>query len=214
MAQIVPAILEKTKEGFVDKLARLTKLPGVERIQVDFGDGIFVPNAMLPVTEMEVLNPAFHFEAHLMVSEPKDFFDYQLSGFKTILVHYEAFPSAAELRQSLANIKAAGLKPGICLKNETPVTVLQEFYPEVEQFQQLGIVPGFQGQAFLEDTYERVAQLRKLLPNAIIEVDGGVSAANAGRLAKSGADLLIAGSALLKALDLQAAYEQLLQEIK
>lgn len=196
------------------KLAKITKLPGVSRIQVDFGDGVFVPNAMLPVSEIEILNPAFHFEAHLMVKEPKDFFDYQLSGFKTLLVHYEAFSNPEGLRQAISAIKSAGLKPGICLKNETPVSVLEGFFPEVEQFQLMGIVPGFQGQPFLENTYQRVAELRKRLPNAIIEVDGGVSLENAKRLAQSGADLLIAGSALLKAPDISIAYEQLTQEIK
>lgn len=214
MAQIVPAILEQTKEDFLDKLTRVSKLPGVERIQVDFGDGKFIPNAMLPVTEIEVLNPAFNFEAHLMIEQPKDFFDYQLSGFKTVLVHYEAFPNEAELKAALAAIRAAGLKPGLCLKAETPVEVAKAFHAEVEQFQLMGVDPGFQGQPFLENTFGRVAELRKLLPNAIIEVDGGVSLNNARQLKESGADLLVAGSALIKAPDIQVAYEQLLQEIK
>lgn len=214
MAQIVPAILEQTKEDFLDKLTRVSKLPGVERIQVDFGDGKFIPNAMLPVTEIEVLNPAFHFEAHLMVEQPKDFFDYQLSGFKTVLVHYEAFPNETELKAALAAIRAAGLKPGLCLKTETPVEVVKAFYNEVEQFQLMGVNPGFQGQPFLESTFGRVAELRRLLPNAIIEVDGGVSRGNARRLKESGADLLVVGSALIRAPDIQVTYEQLLQEIK
>lgn len=214
MAQVVPAILEKTKEGFLDKLARITKLPGVSRIQVDFGDGAFVPNSTLPVSEIEVPGPAFHFEAHLMVESPKDFFDYQLSGFKTVLIHFEAFTSPKEVHMAIEQIKNAGLRPGLCLRNETPVAVLEEFYPEVEQFQLMGIVPGFQGQPFLENTFERVAELRKRLPNAIIEVDGGVSLQNAKQLVASGVDLLIAGSALLKAPNIQIAYEQFLQEIK
>jgi ribulose-phosphate 3-epimerase len=214
MAQIIPAILEKTKEGFADKLARITKLPGVSRIQVDFGDGIFVPNSMLPISEIEVPSLAFHFEAHLMIQAPKDFFDYQLSGFKTLLIHFEAFSSPEEVRTAIGQIKNAGLNPGICLKYESPISVLESFYPEVEQFQLMGIVPGFQGQPFFENTFERVAELRQKLPNAIIEVDGGVTLQNAKRLVESGADLLIAGSALLKAQDIHFAYEQLLQEIK
>ena len=204
----------KPKKDFFDKLARVTKLPGVNRIQVDFGDGVFVPNQMLPVSEIEVLSPAFHFEAHLMMQAPQDFFDYQLSGFKTVIVHFEAFANAAALHQAVSQIKTAGLRPGICLNNETPVEVLEEFYPDVEQFQLMGIVPGFQGQPFFENTFERVAELKKRLPNAIIEVDGGVSLQNAKRLIESGADLLIAGSALLKAPDIQIAYKQFLQEIK
>ena len=76
MSTIIPAILETTKADFSEKLNLVTKLPSVERIQVDFGDGEFVPNRMLSISDIDLLNPAFTWEAHLMVKEPKDFFDY------------------------------------------------------------------------------------------------------------------------------------------
>jgi ribulose-phosphate 3-epimerase len=213
MAKIVPAILEITKAGFVEKLNLVTKLPGVERIQVDFGDGVFVPNKMLQVSEMDVLNPAFHFEAHLMVKAPEDFFDYELCGFKTIIIHFEAYESKEALLRAIRNIKEIGLRPGICINNSTPVSVLKEFHPEVTQFQLMGITPGFQGQLFLENTFERIKELRGLLPNAIIEIDGGVSLQTIKKLAESGADLLIAGSALVKQQNILDAYKKLKFEI-
>ena len=119
MAQIVPAILENTKEQFLDKISRVVKLPGVERIQVDFGDGEFVPNKILSVSEIDALNPAFHWEAHLMIKEPQDFLDYEISGFKTILVHYEAYQSEADLKSALSVIKKSGLKAGLAINPPT-----------------------------------------------------------------------------------------------
>src|SRR6185369_914244 len=106
MAKLVPSILEATKDGFQNIYRQETKLPGVERIQVDFGDGEFVANKILPVDEIEPLNPAFHWEAHLMVKEPKEFLDYQICGFKTIIIHYEAFGNKEDLLQSVAAIKS------------------------------------------------------------------------------------------------------------
>ncbi|MEK7161658.1 MAG: hypothetical protein AAB729_03130, partial [Patescibacteria group bacterium] len=104
MPQIVPAILEKTSEAFAEKLSLICKIPGVERIQVDFGDGVFIENKLLEVGEMDSLNPAFHWEAHLMVKEPNDFLDYQICGFKTLIVHYEAFSSVSELIATIQTI--------------------------------------------------------------------------------------------------------------
>lgn len=214
MAKIVPAILETTKAGFAERLNLAIKLPGMERIQVDFADGQFVPNKLLSVSEMDVLNPAFHFEAHLMLKSPMDFFDYELCGFKTIIVHYEAYANISDLKTAIKNIKDLGLKPGICINNSTPVEVLKEFYPDVSHFQIMGIVPGFQGQPFLENTFERIVELRKLLPNAMIEIDGGVNLKNIKKLAESGADFLSVGSALVKQPNVLEAYEKLKFEIQ
>jgi ribulose-phosphate 3-epimerase len=214
MAQIVPAILENSKEQFLDKMSRIVKLPGVERIQVDFGDGAFIPNKILPITEVNTLNPAFHWEAHLMVKEPKEFLDYQICGFQTLLVHYEAFVSIADLTAALEAIKTLGMKCGVVINPATKVGVLKEFAGLADQFLIMGVNPGFQGQAFVEATIDRVKELRRLLPNAIIEVDGGVSAQNARQLAEAGVDLLVVGSALVKAPNILEAYEVLLKEIK
>lgn len=209
MAQIVPAILEQDEAGFSDKVARVTKLAGCERIQVDFGDGVFIKNRLLPVADIDSLNPAFHWEAHLMIKEPADFLDYQIAGFKTILVHYEAYPSVEELQQAVVSIKAQGLKPGIVINPDTKVEVLRVFDNAANHFLIMGVHPGYQGQAFIPETVERVAALRKLIPGAIIEVDGGVNVDNIPQLVKAGADLLVVGSAIVKASDMQQAWGRL-----
>jgi ribulose-phosphate 3-epimerase len=213
MPQIVPAILEKDISGFSDKSARATSLPGCERIQVDFGDGVFIKNNLLSVSDIGPLNPTFHWEAHLMVKDPQDFLDYQIAGFKTILVHFEAFDNTDELHKAISKIKQQGLKPGIVINPNTAVFVLKDFEKTAGQFLIMGVHPGFQGQSFIEGTADRVAELRKLIPAAIIEVDGGVNKDNIGKLAKAGADLLVVGSAIVKAPDMMIAWEKLNEEI-
>jgi ribulose-phosphate 3-epimerase len=213
MPKLVPSILETTKEGFLNIYRQETKLMGVERIQVDFGDGIFVPNKILDISEIDLLSPAIHWEAHLMVNEPKDFLDYQICGFKTIIVHYEAFKNQKDLLEAVLAIKTMGMDPAVCLKNETPVSVAKDLSQYVNHFQLMGVNPGFQGSPFFENTYERVAELRSLLPNAIIEVDGGINIENLKKISQSGADLLILGSSITKVPNMQEAWEQLGQQL-
>lgn len=211
MAQIVPAILEKTKEEFLHKVSLVTKIPGIERIQVDFGDGQFIENQLLDASEMDTLNPAFTWEAHLMVKAPKDFLDYQICGFKNIIVHYEAYPSVHELNYILPKIKALGFKVGVAISPETPVQVLKDVM--TDQYLIMSVVPGKQGQAFIPTTPNKIKELRSLLPHAIIEVDGGVNETNIKILKEAGADLICVGSSLVKAQDVNLEYEKLLAAI-
>lgn len=211
MAIILPAILEKTKEAFKERLALVCKVPGVTKIQVDFGDGEFIENKLLEAGDMDTLNPAFEWEAHLMVKNPNDFLDYQICGFKTLIVHYEAFNSVDELKSCLSNIKAMGFKAAVAINPSTSVSVLKEVL--ADQYLIMSVVPGKQGQSFLPQTIEKIKELRKHYPHAIIEVDGGVNETNIKSIKQAGADLICVGSALVKAENLNLAYEKLLKEI-
>lgn len=213
MAQLVPSILETSKEAFLHTYSQEVKLPGVSRIQVDFGDGIFVPNKMLPVEEIDLLNPAISWEAHLMIKSPRDFLDYQICGFKTIIVHYEAYPNEAELKEAILKIKSMGLEPAVAIKNETPIQVLASLVGNIQHIQIMSVKPGFQGSAFMEDTYERIAAARQLLPHAVIEVDGGINLDNAKKVAAAGADYLILGAAITKAPSMSEAFEKIQSEL-
>ena len=209
MATIVPAILETTKEGFLDKLSRVQKIPGVQKVQIDFADGEFVPHTILPIEEIDSLNPAFSWEAHLMVKNPSDFLDYKIAGFSSIIIHYEAFDLPTKLRLALRQITKDGLEPILCLNPETSISSAVDFLDVVNHFQIMGVHPGFQGADFLPGTIDRVAELRKMCPNAIINVDGGIEESNIKQVALAGADFIVVGSALLKAPDIHVAYEKL-----
>lgn len=213
MPQLVPSILETTKEGFLDVYRQEIKLPNAERIQVDFSDGIFVPNKILPIEEIDVLNPAFDWEAHLMVKEPKDFLDYKICGFKTIIIHYEAFAEKDDILKAITSIKSQGMEPALCINPDTEISALEEFKDVVKHFQIMSVYPGYQGTPFVEKTYDRITELRKQVPNAIIEVDGGVGLGNIKKLALAGADLLILGSSITKAPNMAEAWERLNQQL-
>ena len=114
----------------------------------------------------------------------------------------------------MESIRSLGMKCGVVINPTTKVEVLKEFVGLADQFLIMSVNPGFQGQAFLEETFSRVKELRMLLPNAIIEVDGGVSLSNIRELSHAGADLLVVGSALLKAPNILEAYQQLQKEIE
>ncbi len=212
MAIIVPAILETEKETFNDRLFALTRLLGVERIQVDFCDGKFVPNTSLAISEIDPLNPAFQWEAHLMVDQPLSFLDYRIAGFQTIIVHYEAYPNAVMLGEAIDKIISHGLTPGIAVNPETPLEGLPHYSDKVSHFTVLSVHPGKQGSDFLPDSVGRLKTLRKLLPNAILEVDGGVSLENAKMLADAGANYLVTGSHLLQSNNIADSYEKFLEE--
>lgn len=209
MSFIVPAILEENETGFLDRMARVTKLPGIERVQVDFCDGRFVQHRTLPAASIDALSPAFHWEAHLMVWEPADFLDYQIPGFTTIIIHYEAFSGLAGIIKALDAIRAEGLEPGVAICPQTPVSVLKAFEGLTNHFLLLSVEPGFQGGVFVPGTPERIAELRKICPNAIIEVDGGINETNIKAVKDAGADLVVVGSALVKAGDMQGALDML-----
>ncbi len=196
MALIVPAILEETPEAFDSKVFQITRIPGVERIQVDFGDGDFVPHRTVDIANITALNPAYTWEAHLMIREPKNFLDYQIAGFKVVILHYEAFAKEEFLEAAISEITKAGMTPAVAINPETPVSTLRYFGDTISHFTLLSVQPGFQGKSFIEDTFNRVAELRKLIPHATIEVDGGIRDTNAQQLAGTGADLLVVGSFL------------------
>ena len=214
MAIVVPAILEKTREGFLEKESLLKKLSGLERVQVDFADGVFVPNTLLSVDEIDTLSPMFEWEAHLMIKNPADFLDYQICGFGTILIHFEAFPDSVAVKNTLNAIKDLGMKAGVVVNPGTPIDVLDKFGSIADQFLIMAVEPGFQGAAFIESTYDRIFELRKLFPHAIIEVDGGVKEENIRHLKDAGADYLATGSTLFRSNNISETFQKLSDEAK
>lgn len=209
MSSIVPAILEQTIEEFDNKNFIIERISGVERIHIDFTDGKFVSSTSLPAGSLDVLNPAFHYEAHVMASQPTDFIDYQMAGFKTVVVHYEAFTSEEQVDLAATEISKLGMTPAIAINPETPVSVLRYFGDTINHFLVMSVNPGVQGNPFLPESADRVSELRELLPHVTIEVDGGINSSNAHSLITAGADLLVVGSAIVKANDPAASFAEI-----
>ncbi len=210
---IIPAILEKTPQGFAEKFEKIKQLP-VERIQVDFCDGEFVENSTLKIDELPKLDPKFHWEAHLMISRPTDFASYAEAGFKTVIVHYEAFGAEAHLEGALLAIDNLGMEPVIAINPESAVSVLRYDTDTIHRFIIMGIHPGEQGREFMPETVARISELRSMAPNAKIEIDGGVKAENAKSIIGAGATDIVVGSALFETEDIKQNYEKIVDAIK
>lgn len=172
-------------------------------IHVDIMDGSFVPNISfgIPVTAAIHRHAKKPLDVHLMIEQPDRYLEaFKNAGADTISVHYEACP---HLHRSLQQIKKLGCKAGVALNPHTPVHLLADVIQDIDLVCLMSVNPGFGGQQFIENTYEKIRSLRRLMEErgsqALIEIDGGVSAANAPQLLECGADVLVAGSFVFNA---------------
>ena len=135
-----------------------------------------------------------------MIMDPGRYInDFREAGADILTVHYEA---CTHLDRTLNAIKDAGMKCGVVLNPHTPVALLEDIVQVCDMVLLMSVNPGFGGQKFIENTYNKVRQLRELCnrknPQCLIEVDGGVNTGNASKLFEAGADVLVAGNAVFK----------------
>jgi len=172
---------------------------------IDIMDGVFVPNISfgMPVLEAISKHAKKTIDVHLMIVDPdryiKTFADL---GANVLTVHYEA---CTHLHRTLQAIKAAGMKAGLALNPHTNINLLEDVINDIDLVCIMSVNPGFGGQSFIENTYDKVRQLKALITkkgaSTQIEIDGGVTNKNAKQLAEAGADVLVAGSYVFKAND-------------
>lgn len=207
MVKIIPAILAKTKEEFEQKVAAARSF--ATEFQLDIMDGRFVPNATWgDPEEIKKMNlPPY--EVHLMVSNPENEIEkWVTAGAKRIFFHFEAI---ADARAVIQKIKSFGAEAGIAINPETPVSSITDFFDILDAVLVMGVNPGFSGQEFQPITIQKIKEIKKLNPNIVIEVDGGVNLDNAVELSEAGADELVTASAIFSADDPKIAYEKLLK---
>ncbi len=169
---------------------------------IDIMDGVFVPNISfgMPVLKAISLHAKKFIDVHLMIVDPdryiKTFADL---GSNMLTVHYEA---CTHLHRTLQAIKAEGMQAGVALNPHTPVHLLKDVIQDIDMVCLMSVNPGFGGQSFIENTYEKVTELREMILNknaqTLIEIDGGVTDKNAKKLVETGADVLVAGSFVFK----------------
>lgn len=171
-------------------------------IHIDIMDGRFVPNISfgIPVTEAINRHARKPLDVHLMIVEPEKYLQaFRDAGAEVLTVHYEA---CNHLHRTIQQIKDLGCKAGVALNPHTPVNLLKDIIADIDLVCLMSVNPGFGGQKFIERTYQKVRDLKQLIEqnnsNAIIEIDGGVSAENAAKLVECGADVLVAGSFVFK----------------
>ena len=174
-----------------------------EWFHLDVMDGSFVPNISfgLPIIEQIRKATTKVCDVHLMIVSPEKYITaFKKAGADILTVHYEACP---ELANTLAQIKAEGMKAGVAINPNTDAEVLAPFIKEIDLVCVMSVYPGFGGQKFIEATYEKVVALKEIIIKAnastLIEIDGGVDANNAAALTMAGADVLVAGTTVFKA---------------
>ena len=183
-------------------------------LHCDVMDGVFVPNISfgMPVVEMAGRISTKPIDVHLMIVEPEKYIDrFCAFGIDILTVHIEACRYAGI---ALEKIREHNVKAGITLKPGTPVTELSDIIQEVDVVLVMSVEPGFGGQSFIEHTYQKVKDLKQLIQNsnskALIQVDGGITLQNAGKLFETGADILITGTTVFKSDDPVQTIEKLL----
>lgn len=165
---------------------------------VDVMDGVFVPNISFGMPVIKAISKLARkpLDTHLMIVQPERYFEtFRDLGVSMLSIHYEA---VTHLNRAVNQIKELGMKAGVVLNPHTPIVLLTDIITEVDMILIMSVNPGFGGQKFIEGTYNRLRQLKKLIretgSHALIEVDGGVSLANAPLLVEAGADVLVAGN--------------------
>ena len=172
---------------------------------LDVMDGVFVPNLSFgfPVVEAIAKIARKPLDTHLMIVEPEKYVErFVKAGSAMVSFHVNATKDPDAV---LSQIKSLGAKAGLVINPDLPVESLFPYLKNCDFVMLMSVFAGFGGQKFIEDTYARVEALKAEIEaqglNIPIEVDGGVSAANAAALVKAGAEILVAGSAVFKAED-------------
>ena len=170
---------------------------------IDIMDGVFVPNISYGMPVLEAINKHAKktIDVHLMIVNPDRYIkEFAALGANNLSVHYEA---CTHLHRTLQAIKAEGMKAGVAINPHTPVDLLEDVINDIHLVCLMSVNPGFGGQSFIENTFQKVKKLEKIIDrnnaSTLIEVDGGVTDKNAAQLVEAGADVLVAGSFVFKA---------------
>ncbi len=183
-------------------------------IHVDVMDGVFVPNISFgfPVIEKIKEYATKPLDVHLMIINPDHYFEkFKSAGADILTIHYEA---ETHLHRAVSAIKELGMKAGVALNPHTPIVLLEDIIHDLDLVLIMSVNPGFGGQKFISNTYNKISRLKKLInesgSKALIEVDGGVNLSNSTKLYKTGVDILVAGNSVFSSV----SPKQTIKEIK
>jgi ribulose-phosphate 3-epimerase len=210
--EVVPSIYAGDFTRLGAQLAALLDA-GARIFHFDVGDGQFVEEITMGPAVLRSIAPMVHerggiIACHLMIEQPeRQFAQLAAAGADSVTFHVEA--ANGDVARVAEHARALGLRVGIAFNPETPVERAAAAAEHADVALCMSIHPGLSGQSFMPAAYERLRQLRRLRPNGLIQVDGGVNERNIADVKRAGADLLVAGSAIFWAHDPAAAYRRL-----
>ena len=191
--------------GNLEKAVRMLNSSEADWIHLDIMDGVFVPNISFgfPVVEHVKKIAEKPLDVHLMIVEPDRYLvRFRDAGASVLTVQYEA---CVHLQRTVTEIRNLGMKAGVAVNPHTPVILLRNILPYINMVLIMTVNPGFGGQSFIAESYNKIAELRRMITegghNVLIEVDGGVDLKNSRRLVETGVDVLVAGNTVFSSKD-------------
>lgn len=208
---IIPTIFSKNKKEFEEKLNKLKRIS--KKLQIDFMDDKFVNNKSVePRYIPDLTNYENFFEAHLMVQNPKKYYErIKNKGFKKIIIHLESFKDEIDAKKFFEHIKKQKQTPVLAINPDTKLTT--EIIKHFNFFLIMGVRPGREKQKLITSTYTKIKKIRKTNPTAKIQVDGGVTPKNSSKLFKAGANYLNSGSYISSNDEPKRALMSLIKEV-
>ena len=212
MKIIAPSMLS-CNFGKLEEEIEMVNKSDADWFHLDIMDGVFVPNITFgtPILDVFKKYSEKHLDMHLMIVNPENYVEKFASlGANTITVHYEACDN---LKDTIKQIKKLNVKAGVAINPDTDVSLLKKFIDQIDLVCLMSVFPGFSGQKFINETYERLKSLKTIISNSnantIIQIDGGVSLDNAKKLVSIGADIIVAGSFVFKSESPKKTIEKL-----
>lgn len=206
MAMLAPSLLSADFSNIREEIEKIER-GGADYLHLDVMDGIYVPNITFgaPVIEKIRKISKLPFDTHLMIDRPERFIeDFVNAGTDILTVHAEA---TTHLHRTIQQIKSFGIKAGVSLNPATPLDCLNYVLNDIDLILIMSVNPGFGGQSFIPAMEEKIKETRQMIDknnaNIILEVDGGIKLDSVAKIKKLGADLIVVGSDIFKAEDVE-----------
>ncbi|MCS7073260.1 MAG: ribulose-phosphate 3-epimerase [Bacteroidia bacterium] len=209
---IAPSVLSANFAKLSEEIEMLNRSEA-DWIHCDIMDGNFVPNLSFGIPILQAIQRLAKkpLDVHLMIVQPERYLEtFKEAGAQILSVHFEA---CIHLHRTVTAIRNLGMQPGVAINPSTPVELLRDILPITDVVCLMSVNPGFGGQSFITQTYDRIRRLKKLIQQTesktLIEIDGGVTLSNAGLLVETGADVLVAGNTVFSAPNPEAMIREL-----